>query len=98
MKHTFLDDNAIDRATEVLNRALKKDPEAIVNLINYRFECNYELAEDPTIQVLNNDGNYKVGLLGIINGILGVDEDGYGPISLILNNNNELIGFERYVK
>ena len=78
---------SIAKVVEVLNRALEADPEAIRALFNQRTPCNQQLADDPTIQV-GDPGEFascmgtSIGLLGLINGFFGVDEDtGYGAIA-----------------
>lgn len=77
------------RAVAVLNRALEADPEAVTALVNTRVSCNEVLADDPTVQVgLFEEGIeggqvhrvYRLGPLGLINGLLGVDEDHWGYI------------------
>lgn len=62
---------------EVLNRATKEDAGAIRALIENRVPCNKNLSDDPTIQVSDN----SVGLLGIINGIFGINDEGWGTIA-----------------
>ena len=42
---------------EVLNRAIKADREAVEKLISFRVGCNRELANDPTIQVAEENGS-----------------------------------------
>jgi len=71
-------------AIKVLNEALGCDHDAIKALIECRVSCNEELANHPTIQVRAYDPEgYKVGLLGILNGLFGSDkETGYGYISV----------------
>ena len=79
----------------VLNEALELDQEAVQKLIDYRVPCNDDLADHETIQVLaNEDGsNTRVGLLGIINGILGKDEDsGWGYVAAEYRD-EKLVGF-----
>src|ERR1035437_1269272 len=66
-----------------LNEALKTDPVAIVGLINTRVPCNAEMEAHPTIQVGRHSGAMTVGLLGILNGLFGIDERGYGPFGAI---------------
>lgn len=70
---------AIDQAIEVLNRALAADPEAIASLLACRVPCNNTLAADPTIQV--NGDDMSIGALGLINGLFGVQTDGWGYIT-----------------
>jgi hypothetical protein len=76
-------------AVAVLNRALEADPDAINELFtaDRRPSCNEALANDPTIQVMK-DPNYtgwSIGVLGLLNGIFGIREDGNGYICAIYN-------------
>ncbi len=74
----------VDHIVSVMNRAFAADPKAIENLCNTRVSCNKILADDPTIQVgFFNDGQHSVGLLGILNGLVGVDERLWGWIAAI---------------
>lgn len=78
----------VDDALVVLNRILAADPAAVAALVDERVACNEELAGDPTVQVLRGtDGDYRVGILGIINGLFGIfpsdhPKAGWGPITL----------------
>ena len=77
------------RIVEVLNRAHGQDPHAIAQLIDARVMCNRNLAEDPTIQVGTDpdSGRYRVGLLGILNGVAGQIQHGslagYGYVAAV---------------
>lgn len=78
---------SVNDAIEVLNRMLEADPEATVSLfLDGRVPCNERLADDPTIQAkahgeYNGMKVFSVGPLGIINGLFGIDEGGWGPIT-----------------
>jgi len=75
---------SIDRFIEVLNSMLEADPVATRALVETRVPCNATMAAHPTVQVLtdpNNPESYSVGLLGVVNGIGGIDDKDYGPIS-----------------
>ena len=63
--------DTVTKALQVLNEALALDAEAITRLVNLRVECNPGLATHQTIQVGAYDGIAKVGVLGLINGIVG---------------------------
>jgi len=76
----------VDEVIEFLNEVLAIDGDAICNLVETRVACNAALANHPTVQVSPQDGNYTVGLLGILNGIFGTDEDGRGPIVATFNS------------
>lgn len=84
----------IDIAIDILNEALEADREAICKLLDYKVECNDSLANHATIQVGMLNGKSQVGMLGIINGLFGVDEDGYGFICYEYDNNG-VIRFKR---
>lgn len=72
-----------DSVLETMTRAFQNDPNAIHSLICNQVPCNQKMTDDETIvvedyrKVLMEDGGFRVGLLGIINGILedaGSDE------------------------
>lgn len=85
----------INDVVNLLNDALKVDPQAVTALINTRVQCNNELADHPTIQVGLFDGEYRVGLLGILNGIFGIADDGWGPIAVIIGADGIVTGFQQ---
>ena len=64
------------KAIEVLNDALERDPIAITQLVNLRVNCNPQLVHHPTIQSSVYHGTSKVGVLGLINGIVGNSPSG----------------------
>lgn len=72
------------RIINVLNEALKLDQIAVNKLIREcQVECNRALANHSTIQCnIRTGGDYTIGPLGLINGILGVAEDGIGYIAI----------------
>lgn len=81
MKETI----TVDHAIEYLNQLLELDKPAIAALLANRVPCNQELANHPTVQASTQHGGYHVGLLGIINGLFGVDEKERGPITLVFD-------------
>jgi hypothetical protein len=85
----------IDEVIAVLNEALKLDPYALQRLAGTRIRCNGELAHHPTIQVSDGlHGVFEVGLLGVINGMFGVDDQSWGPIAAYYDE-GLLVRFER---
>lgn len=89
----------LEFAVEVLNQALERDPKAISTMMTQRFNCNRALAEHPTIQVSEKEGSHTIGIMGLINGLFGVDKDGHGFIAGIweIDQNNgldRLVGFK----
>jgi len=67
-----------------LNELVAADPEAIGELVESRTPCNRTLAEHPIVQVLRHlDGSCSIGILGILNGLFGVDQSSWGTIAAI---------------
>lgn len=67
------------QVVDFLNGAAALDPKAMWNLIQARIGCAPELANHPTIQVgqvPGSPGFWDVGMLGVINGMFGVHDDG----------------------
>ena len=82
-----------------LNELLERDRPAIAALIANRVPCNKRLAEHPSVQVGAQHGGYNVGLLGLLNGLCGVRENGYGLIAAIFEGDSpteyrDLVRFE----
>ena len=86
----------ITNVIDLLNNALKDDPIAISALVNHKVFCNDKLANHPTIQVdgYSEKGKFKVGLLGILNGFFGIDENQRRYISAIIEDDGTVIRFE----
>lgn len=94
MKETITVDEVIDG----LNYLLQVDPKAISDLIETRVSCSQNLANHPTVQVVGNESEgYRVGLLGILNGLFGVDAEGWGPIAAQFEKDDlgTVVGFTR---
>jgi len=72
-------------AIHLLNEAVAADPEAVTQLVETRVPTNESMAEHPTIQVGATDSpkHYMVGLLGLINGLFGVNSRGSGYIAAV---------------
>ena len=66
----------VNQALDILNDALRRDPEAITRLVNMRAECNDSLAAHPMIQVGVYGGAHRVGILGLLNAALGDSPSG----------------------
>lgn len=82
---------------QYLNSLLFLDKIALQNLIETRVQCNEKLANHETVQVLegngDNIGTFSVGLLGILNGLCGIDEDGWGYIVVKMDKDNNINKF-----
>lgn len=92
---------------ELLNDAFELDKTAINKLMETRVECNKALAWHPTIQsvpeqVSNTSGAailttvYKVSILGLLNGIIGVDTTNRGVLEAVYSDSDpsKLLGFQ----
>ena len=85
----------VEEVIDLLNEFIVVDPEAIHNLIEQRVECTDRLVKHATILVWQPEGEKpSVGLLGIINGIFGLDEDGWGPIAAVFEDEGKLSRFQ----
>jgi len=82
---------SVDEVVDFLNELVEIDKDAIARLIATRVSCNESLADHPTVQVMVKDNRFKVGLLGIINGLFGVDEKGFGAIAFEYSDDGDLI-------
>jgi hypothetical protein len=89
---------SIESAVELLNGMLEADRDAITVLITKRVLCNENLANHPTVQVHDYDnGTPSVGLLGILNGIFGIYDEGKckgsGPIAVVVEEDGTVLRF-----
>jgi hypothetical protein len=73
-------------AAKTLNRLLAKDPSALTELCSYRVPCSAQLADDSGVQVLEDEMGTLVGMLGIINALLGSKPDGTGKLAAVQEN------------
>ena len=81
-KNTLNESVTIDDTIKFLNDLLAIDPDAIGKLVETRVGCNAALAGHPTVQVSGDlSGQDCVGLLGVLNGLFGVDFKFRGPIT-----------------
>ena len=69
-----------DRIVMLLNDALRLDPEGMQSMCWFRIVCNPALANHPTIQSTSIGVQYQIGMLGLLNGIVGTNPDGVGMI------------------
>ena len=88
----------IQKALQVLNDALERDPIAITQLVNFRVDCNAQIVNHLTIQSSVYHGVSKVGVLGLVNGIVGNSPSGViGAEGSIARDTGQLIVIERFV-
>lgn len=88
---------SVNETIDFLNSITQLDRKAIQKLIENRVECNEQLARHPTVQTgkWGTPKNHSIGFLGILNGLFGIDEKGWGTIAAIFEvkcPNNHLIG------
>ena len=83
MDDLTVDDHAVRRAIEYLNSVLKIDPDAVKRLFKHEVPCNDALTKHPTCRVGDAGTGHDptLSVLGLINGIFGVDEHGQGHIN-----------------
>lgn len=90
---------SVEDAIQFLNELLELDRPAIAALIANHVPCNKDLAEHPTVQVRAQHDGYLIGMLGILNGLFGTDENLFGPIVAVFDDNgrkyNKLVRFEK---
>ena len=91
----MMNEDAINQAIDVLNRAVEADAVAMEKLCSSRTPCNQALADDPTIQVGTWEGETTVGMIGVLNGLFGINEHGWGAIGAIFESDGSLSGFKR---
>jgi len=76
---------------DFLNELLRMDKYAMTDLVSERISVNKELAHHPTVQVQELvKGIQEVGLLGILNGMFGIEDD-QAAIQAVMNEKTELI-------
>ncbi len=85
---------SVEDAINLLNELLELDAGAIGALVANRVPCNEGIADHYSVQVEQRNGGFNVGLLGIINGLFGIDDDGWGAITCEFDCGN-LLKFRR---
>lgn len=72
----------IQETVDFLNELLKIDPATITALFSLRVACNKKLANHETVQVgVISKQYYQVGMIGVLNGLFGIDDNGWGHIA-----------------
>lgn len=77
----------LDEVIHLLNECVAIDPVAMASLVAARVPCSAGFCDHPTVQVgpideQNPAAGWEVGILGVLNGMFGVDDDGWGEITL----------------
>lgn len=87
------------KVVDSLNEAWAADPEALRQLLCYRVRCNDAFAGHPTIVCEEEHpgaGTYRVGALGLINGVLGALGLPRAAAKFSDQDETELQGFQLY--
>jgi hypothetical protein len=85
----------VKEAVDLLNELLEIDYDAIYALINNRVSCNESLADHETVVVWQPEGEGPtVGVLGILNGLFGIREDGMGAICVEIDELGKILLFK----
>ena len=89
---------SVKKVIAILNEINELDTSVLPALISHRVSCNKALGQHPTVQVgyINDDPKterYEVGFLGILNGLFGTDENGWGHIYVHLKENGSIDKF-----
>lgn len=107
IQHRKLKSEALaDLLIQRLNEIARVDPDAMAALIKTRVPCNDAMLRHPTVQVARqvgaSDDAFEVGFLGMLNGIIGVIEDGprkgWGHIAAVMDDDGTLLRFGRSEK
>jgi hypothetical protein len=88
----------VEEAVDYLNDLCDCDVAAMHALVCNRVPCGEALADHESCQVLPQSDSFFVGMLGVINGMFGTDENGYGQIEIVFRDSpeknwNDFIGF-----
>jgi hypothetical protein len=81
----------------LLNELLEKDSSFVKNLMEVHVPCNEDIANHPTVQVrgYNEYPNvHTCGIMGLINGILGIREDGFGALCYEIDEAGNIVEFK----
>lgn len=82
----------VETVVNVLNQLFELDPAAADQLVEARVPCNDDVVDHPTISVAGDYGSGRVGLLGVLNGIL-MREDPSGSGVASVRDGGVLLGF-----
>lgn len=84
----------LQEVVDYLNGLLKADRRAIQTLVSTKVKCNEALAFHPTVQVIiTGPDQYETGVLGVLNGLFGIDEKGDSYIMAVFGSNGLLKEF-----
>ena len=82
-----------EQICDLMNELIAIDRPAVAAMLANRTPCNKALADHSTVQVASRHGGYDVGILGILNGLCGIHEDGNGAICAVFDDPKTDRGF-----
>lgn len=86
----------LDEFIGKLNEFLLLDPDAFEAIFTHRVRCNEFVARHETIQVgKTRGGYYRLSIVGLLNGVFGIDENGSGDLCGVYDEQNNLIRIDR---
>lgn len=90
---------AVKDVLAMLNEIHALDSELTTNMVLHRFPCNKDIRDHKTVQAhCYGDAsleNPKVGLLGILNSLFGIDKNHFGAIAANFEKDDgPLLGFK----
>lgn len=88
---------SIAETVEYLNSLLAADPLAMRAMLRTLTICNNTLAEHPSAQVWDCGDTAAIGLMGVINGLFGIDDNGWGAIAYCIDDESQVTAFVRRV-
>lgn len=86
---------SVQDVIDLLNELNRTDGDVVSALVNTRYRCNEAVRRHPTVQVDCSEGSPRLGVVGLLNGLFGADEGGYGPITAVMDNRNKVLRFQR---
>jgi hypothetical protein len=94
---TQLDEELANRVVTLLNDLLILDSVAVRQLVSARVPCNSLIAKHPTVQVFVRPSTpgQSLGILGILNGLIGVNDAGWGGVCAVFDTQGNILRFER---
>lgn len=86
-----MDRQLAEKVVVLLNEIHAADPAALAALVAARVPCNSALADHPSVQVgQTDDGGFEVGIMGVLNGLCGVDQQGRGAVAVVLEDDGSV--------
>jgi len=77
---------SIKEILAVMNEITEIDPDLMSHIGLVRFPCNHGIRDHETVQAhCYGDASLKepkAGFIGVLNGILGIDKNRFGPITI----------------